>query len=620
MKLLKSFPSLILTAAILLAASPSASVAADVNANAAITVNSNADAIANDGVCTLREAIINANNNNQSGSTDCASGSGTDTITFAGNYVITLTLGSQLPAVTSPIYITGNDAANTTIQAHANSNTATYRVFEVSNSGNLILNGLTVRNGRCAGECTTLGNVGGGILNHGMLTITNSAINKNVGDDGGGIYNRGTLAIMNSEIYGNTAKEGGGGIYNDNGSWTFLMNVTFSGNSAYQGGGMFNNGSSPTLTNVTFSGNLATYQGGGMYSFISSPSLTNVTFSGNTANFVGGGMYNLYSDSHPTLTNVTFSGNSASVAGGGMYNNGSSPTLINVIIAGSPSGGDCMGSSLNPASSHNLIEGTGSNACGLTHGVNGDIIGFDPFLAPLGNNGGFTQTHGLLPPSKAINKGTNTDCSATDQRGMTRPQGGICDIGAYEFVFPTFQSEGLQDGWILESSETSGKGKKLNSGNPTLNIGDDAANRQYRAILSFDTSSLPKGAEITSVTLQFKYAGKKGTLPFSTHGKLLVDVINGSFSNDPALQKGDFQFKGSKNNLFALTKKTVDGWYIKAFAPTQFQYINTAGVTQFRLRFKLDDNNDFGADFLKIYSGDADEANRPQLIIEYYVQ
>jgi hypothetical protein len=43
------------------------------------------------------------------------------------------------------------------------------------------------------------------------------------------------------------------------------------------------------------------------------------------------------------------------------------------------------------------------------------------------------------------------------------------------------------------------------------------------------------------------------------------------------------------------------------------------GATQFRLRFKKDDNNDFGADFLKIFSGDADEADHLQLIVEYYV-
>jgi hypothetical protein len=181
----------------------------------------------------------------------------------------------------------------------------------------------------------------------------------------------------------------------------------------------------------------------------------------------------------------------------------------------------------------------------------------------------------------------------------------------------TFTSSGAQDGWILESSETSGKGGKLNKGATTLRLGDDAANRQYRAILSFDTSSLPEGADITSVTLTFKYAGKSGTLPFNTHGKLLADISMGGFKNNPALQLGDFKAGASRKNVLAFTKNKVNNWYSQSLDPLDFQFINTAGVTQFRLRFKKDDNNDFGADFLKIYSGDANEANRPQLIVEY---
>jgi CSLREA domain-containing protein len=47
-----------------------------------ITVSSPADTQVNDGFCTLREAILNANADDQSGSTDCAAGSGTDTIAF----------------------------------------------------------------------------------------------------------------------------------------------------------------------------------------------------------------------------------------------------------------------------------------------------------------------------------------------------------------------------------------------------------------------------------------------------------------------------------------------------------------------------------------------------------
>src|SRR3970282_626777 len=54
-------------------------------------------------------------------------------------------------------------------------------------------------------------------------------------------------------------------------------------------------------------------------------------------------------------------------------------------------------------------------------------------LGPLANNGGPPQTHALLAGSPAIDAGS-PDCPppATDQRGVARPQGPACDIGAYE--------------------------------------------------------------------------------------------------------------------------------------------------------------------------------------------
>src|SRR5687768_1217164 len=111
---------------------------------AGMVVNSNADTLADDGTCTLREAITNANGDSQLYATagECAAGSGTDTITFAADYTITL-VGSQLPVIITAITITGNGAANTILQANASSNTATYRVFEVSATGNLTLGSLT---------------------------------------------------------------------------------------------------------------------------------------------------------------------------------------------------------------------------------------------------------------------------------------------------------------------------------------------------------------------------------------------------------------------------------------------------------------------------------------------
>ena len=78
-----------------------------------------------DGLCSLREAITNANTDAAT-YPDCPAGSGTDTITFAANYNITLL--SEL-VVTSPIIINGNGAGNTILQANASPNMAAYRIF-----------------------------------------------------------------------------------------------------------------------------------------------------------------------------------------------------------------------------------------------------------------------------------------------------------------------------------------------------------------------------------------------------------------------------------------------------------------------------------------------------------
>jgi mannan endo-1,4-beta-mannosidase len=184
----------------------------------------------------------------------------------------------------------------------------------------------------------------------------------------------------------------------------------------------------------------------------------------------------------------------------------------------------------------------------------------------------------------------------------------------------TSRSLDVADGWILESSETSNKGGSKNNIASTFYLGDNAANKQYRAILSFDTSSLPDNSVvITSVTLMFKYAGISGTNPFTTHGKLLADIREGAFSDDPILQLADFQALAGKNMALSFTNTRLSNWYSRSLIPDDFQFINLTGVTQFRLRFAKGDNNDFGADFLKLYSGNAGVANRPLLIIEYYI-
>ena len=76
---------------------------------------------------------------------------------------------------------------------------------------------------------------------------------------------------------------------------------------------------------------------------------------------------------------------------------------------------------------HNLDS---DNTCNLSSV--GDLPNTDPLLGPLQDNGGPTETHALLPESPAIDAGDNAACPSTDQRGIIRPQGSACDIGAFE--------------------------------------------------------------------------------------------------------------------------------------------------------------------------------------------
>ncbi|MCI0550328.1 MAG: hypothetical protein L0287_05195 [Anaerolineae bacterium] len=184
--------------------------------------------------------------------------------------------------------------------------------------------------------------------------------------------------------------------------------------------------SGPTLKNVTFHTNSAADWGGGMDNENgSTPSLTNVTLNGNSAN-TGGGMSNI--QSYPTLTSVTFSGNSATTQGGAMHNNQSDPIVRNTILWGNsaPTGAqihDHFNSA--PVVNDSVVQD------GYASGTN--IITTDPLLGTLGNYGGVTETIPLQAGSSAINQGNPAFCPATDQRGITRPQGAACDIGSYEY-------------------------------------------------------------------------------------------------------------------------------------------------------------------------------------------
>jgi hypothetical protein len=104
---------------------------------------------------------------------------------------------------------------------------------------------------------------------------------------------------------------------------------------------------------------------------------------------------------------------------------------VNTIVSGVSPALNCGANQLPVMTSlgHNLDSGTG---CGVTGA--GDLSGVNPLLGPLASNGGPTQTMALLSGSPAIDAGDDGACPSNDQRGVTRPQGSHCDIGAYERV------------------------------------------------------------------------------------------------------------------------------------------------------------------------------------------
>jgi hypothetical protein len=185
----------------------------------------------------------------------------------------------------------------------------------------------------------------------------------------------------------------------------------------------------------------------------------------------------------------------------------------------------------------------------------------------------------------------------------------------------SFLSTASLDGWILESSENSNAGGATNSTAITFRLGDDATRKQYRSILSFNTGALPDTAVITGVTLKVKQqAIFGGGNPVTAFQGIVVDIKKGSIGA-VALQTSDFQAAANKS-CGPFKPALGGGWYSMDLTSASL-YINKlptlSGLTQIRLRFKLDDNNNAVANILSLYSGNAPAAYRPQLIITYYM-
>ncbi len=430
---------------------------------ASIVVTTTTDEINTNGQCSLREAIINANNDDQSGSTDCAAGSGDDTITFAVDGTFTLDIGAtnENAALDGDLDITDTDAltlsgngAQATIIA---GNAAAESVFTVR-AGTVTITGVTITNGHA-----------GGIANLATLTLNDSIISGNSAmsgqlDGGGGIHNNnGTLTVINCTISGNSSDNlnGTGGIHNGRGGNATITNSIISSNTctyALCTGGIYNfAGSRMTITLSVISGNSATMTSvGGIQNNSSALTVTHSTISDNSVigrnggtmliadstisgnkalNRFGGGILN-DSSSITTITHSSIISNSARLDGGGIYN-ASTLNLQNTLVAGNSAGTGSevyySGGALN-ADHYNLFGHVGeTNAAAFYNFTPGasDITatsdGSSPtalasILAPtLADNGGPTRSYALVSGSPAIDQVSSAECSGqTDQRGAAR--------------------------------------------------------------------------------------------------------------------------------------------------------------------------------------------------------
>ena len=307
---------------------------------------------------------------------------------------------------------------------------------------------------------------GGGIANHSILKIINSTISNNTASgDGGGIQNdnnsQGAVTIINSTISGNEACRGGGGIFNRRGSVT-LANTTISGNKVGNcigytfgpigvGGGIKNFGSL-ALTNDTFSNNTAPNNGGGIYNGVYNTDfgnlmLSNSTIWHNTASVDGGGIDN--DGGQATITFGTTYGNTARIGGGIAIENNIHNTfglvvaMSNSIVAGNHADSAVDISGNLTSKGYNLIQDTSSAIFASNNhppDISGEQFSSLGIDSELHYNGGPTWTLKLLRGSPAIDKippGACYDANHilfNDQRGVKRPTGPACDIGAYEYV------------------------------------------------------------------------------------------------------------------------------------------------------------------------------------------
>jgi len=273
-----------------------------------------------------------------------------------------------------------------------------FRILQVGSKTIATINNLTIENGHADGNGpTNYEDRGGAILNRGILSINSVLITNNYAGYVGGIYNTGNITIRNSTISHNNADSLTNGILNTGEMEISHSTISENGLITY-GDAIWNNGTL-NVVNSTISDN----QGVGIE---------------NDKDADGPGVV--------TLSSVTFSGN------GSALNSATETIVIQNTLFGPQQNAACSPSTA-VFSIGTSMDTDGS--CNITTVTPNSLK-----LGPLADNGGPTHTHDLGQGSVAIDAAAGS-CLINDQRGVHRPQGADCDVGAFEFEGPFVKNE-----------------------------------------------------------------------------------------------------------------------------------------------------------------------------------
>ncbi len=374
---------------------------------ATITVTTEDDTMANDAQCSLREAITAANTD--VAFAGCAAGSGTDVVVLpAGDYRLEIDGVDEDSNVTgdldirSSMTIQGAGADQVRVRGDLVDRVFDIRPGVMSMPVVVTLDGLLIRNGGASTGGSIWIGAGAEVL------VLSSAVVNSVADFGAAIASQGALEVRNSVFHANSAVSGGA-IWTAPNSTTMLRNVTFDANTSTQSGSALSFNAPATLNNVTISQNIAD----------------------SDLDDIGDGA--IEANAIVTISNTIVARNIDLSLGGS--------ALLNP---------DCVsnGAGALVSRGHNLIGNAGTTRAGgvpactidatASDQIGNPLLAINPRLQPFGMYGGPVETYPPLPNSPAVERGSDAAagaqgaCEITDARGVLRPQGSRCDIGAVE--------------------------------------------------------------------------------------------------------------------------------------------------------------------------------------------